>query len=265
MLKGIVMQRHKLILLLFLLSIFEAQSVETYKVALLESYPWAYRTDSNVIKGIYPKLFHEIENKHDASIKFDIQLMPLARVIREIEKSKIDITIMSHHANRKIKMVYQLPLYKTPFVLFTRLNSGIEKLADIKYKNVAMLIGGSGCPCLSEDIPYQKIKVSKHLQGLGMLMKDRVDAVSGPYIRLNERIKELAIQEKVAKPIIYEWRTVSLWTSHALKKNNKNLTLLTNEINKKLTEGLLEKLLSDYFSTTELTYIITPESLPSSK
>lgn len=253
------MQPNIFILLLFSLSIFTAHSIETYKVGLLESYPWAYRTESNVIEGIYPELFRVLEKEDDASIKFDIQLMPLARVIHEVEKSRIDLTFISDHANRKNTMVYLLPMYKTPFVLFTRLNSDIESLDDIKNKHVSMLIGGSGCPCLSKDIPYKQVKVSKHLQGLKMLLKNRVDAVSGPYIRLNELIKKLNIQTQLAKPIIYEWRTVSLWSSHDLAQNNSKLSLLTEEINKVLEAGLIQKLLRDYFSPTELAYIISPE------
>jgi len=256
------MNLNRLIFLLFTLSIFKSHSVEIYNVGLLESYPWAYRTESNLVEGIYPELFRMLEQEHDSTIKFDIQLMPLARVIHEIEKSRIDITFISHHANRKIKMVYQLPIYKTPFVLFTRLDSDIETLADIKNKYVSMLIGGSGCPCLSKDIPYKRVEISKHLQGLKMLLKSRIDAVSGPYIRLNERIKELDIQAQLAKPIIYEWSTVSLWSSNELAQNNKKLSLLTNEINKALKTGSLQKLLSTYFSPSELKYIITSDYSP---
>jgi len=254
------MQLNKLTLVLLVFAIVDAHAVETYKVGLLESYPWAYRTESNLIKGIYPELFRKLENKGDASLKFDIQLMPLARIIHVIKQSRLDLTIMSYQASRKVNMVPQITIYKTPFVLFTRLKSDIEKLTDIKNKHIAMLIGGSGCPCLNEDIPYQQIKVSKHSQGLRMLIKNRVDAVSGPYIRLNERIKELDIQEKLAKPIIYEWRAVSLWSSYELAQNTKKLHLLTNKINKAFETGLMKKLLSDYFSPVELTYIASPEA-----
>jgi len=255
------MKLSKRILLLFIFFIFEAHSQETYRVGLLESYPWAYRTESNLIKGIYPALFRKLENRGNVNIKFDIQLMPLARIIHEIKQSRIDVTIMSHHAGREINMVSQMPIYKTPFVLFTQINSGIEELADIRNRNVAMLIGGSGCPCLNSDTPYQQVKVSKHLQGLKMLMKNRVDAVADPFIRLNERIKELDIQEQLSKPIIYEWRTVSLWSSHALEHNAKKLDLLTSEMSKGIEAGLMEKLLSDYFSPIELAYITSPEHL----
>lgn len=256
------MKLNKRILLLFIFSIFEAHSQEVYRVGLLESYPWAYRTESNVIKGIYPALFRKLESKDNTNIKFDIKLMPLARIIHEIKQSRIDISIMSYHADREINMVSQIPIYQTPFVLFTHINSGIEELADIRNKNVAMLIGGSGCPCLNSDMHYQQVKVSKHLQGLKMLMKHRVDAVAGPYIRLNERIKELDIQEQLSKPIIYEWRTVSLWSSHALEHNPKKLDILTSEMSKGLESGLIEKLLSDYFSPIELAYIKSPEPSP---
>jgi len=245
--------------MLFILFIFKAYAKETYKVALLETYPWAYRTESNLIDGIYPTLFNELEKAQAASVKFDVQLMPLARILHEIEMSRLDITIMSYKGSRELYMTQQMSLYKTPFVLFTKRNSSIKKLFDVKRKNVAMLIGGSGCPCLNEDIPYQQVKVSKHLQGLKMLMKNRVDAVAGPYIRLNERIKELDIQGQLSKPIIYEWRTVSLWSSHELALNAKKLGLLTNEMNKGLKEGLMEALLSDYFSPMELNYIKSSE------
>jgi ABC-type amino acid transport substrate-binding protein len=247
------------IILLFSFTVLNAYSQERYSIGLLENYPWAYRAQSNEIQGIYPKLFREIQNKHKGDIKFDIQLMPLARIIHEMKQSRIDVTIMSNHPSRQKTMAVQMPIYKTPFVLFTQPNSGIEKLTDLKNKNVAMLIGGSGCPCLNKDTPYQKIKVSKHLQGLQMLMKNRVDAVAGPYVRLNERIKELNIQESIAKPIIYEWRTVSLWSSYELKQNSKRINLLTNAMSKSLEERLMENLLIDYFTPAERIYIKNPE------
>lgn len=188
--------------------------------------------------------------------------MPLARIIHEVKKSEIDLAIMSEHAKRKINMVPHIAIHKTPFVLFTKLNSSIEKLVDIKNKNVAMLIGGSGCPCLNEDIAYQKIKVSKHSQGLKMLMLERVDAISGPYIRLNEQAKKLAVRAQLAKPIIYQWRTVFLWSSPALIQDKAKLSLFSDEINKSLNGGLMQQLLSKYFSDEELTYIVSPNKPP---
>jgi ABC-type amino acid transport substrate-binding protein len=243
---------------LFILLTLKVHAIEVYKVALLESYPWAYKTESNVITGIYPEIFAELEQRYNASIKFDIQLMPLARIIHEVKKSQIDLAIMSEHAKRKINMVPHIAIYETPFVLFTKLNSSIEKLVDIKNKNVAMLIGGSGCPCLNEDIPYHKIKVSKHSQGLKMLMLNRVDAISGPYLRLNEQAKKLGVRAQLAKPITYQWRTVFLWSSHSLTQDKNKLSLFSDELNKSLKGGLLKRLLSKYFSTEELTYIVSP-------
>jgi ABC-type amino acid transport substrate-binding protein len=249
------MQCVKFTLLLLILSTFNTQATETYKIALLESYPWAYKTESNIIKGIYPALFKALEKKYNTTITFDIQLMPLARIIHEMKLSRIDLTVMSYKDNRKVHMVPQIAIYKTPFVLFTKLKSNIVKLTDIKNKHVAMLIAGSGCPCLPENIPYQKVKVTTHIQGLKMLMKDRVDAVSGPFIRLNERIKQLGIQKHIAQPIIYEWRTVSLWSSNELAKKSKKIDLFVTEMNKGLAAGLMKILLSDYFSPEEISYI----------
>jgi ABC-type amino acid transport substrate-binding protein len=253
--KGSVMLINRITLLLLLFFAFKAFSTETFRVGLIESYPWAYRTESNVITGIYPELFNQLEQS--TNLQFKIQLMPLARIIHEVKNSHLDITIMSQHATRKINMEPLLTIYKTPFVLLTKLNSKIKTLADIKNKNVAMLIGGSGCPCLDEDTPYQRRKVSKHLQGLKMLMANRVDAVSGPYIRLSERVKTLNIQNKIAPPIIYHWRTVSLWTSHELAQNSTNLNFLSKEINKRLKTGFMKELLNEHFSPDELSYILS--------
>lgn len=249
----------KLIFSLLIFSIFEAHSKEIYRIALLESYPWAYRTESNEIKGIYPELFNSLEKKEDSTISFDIQLMPLARIIQEMKISRIELTIMSYNASRKINMVPQIAIYKTPFVLFTSVNSNIEKLADIKNKLVTMLIGGSGCPCLTQEVPYKKVYISTHLQGFKMLMKDRVDAVSGPYLRLNQRVKELGIQEYLASPIIYEWRSVSLWSSHELAQKTIKLDLLIKEMSKWLESDQIKNFLSEYFSPSELKYIIRTE------
>lgn len=232
-----------------------ASSLEVYKVALLESRPWAYKTKENTIAGIYPNALYSIEKNHNFEIKFDIKLMPLARIIHEAKKSQIDLTIMSKSSKRNLGMEPVKIIYKTPFVLFSPLNSEVKTVSDIKNKRVSMLIGGSGCPCI-DNISYEKIKVSKHLQGLKMIIRGRADAVSGPYIRLNEGIKQLGIQEKIGEPIVYEWRFVSLWASKELSKNNKKIDSLANEIHRETSKQLKTGNGNSYFTEKELNFIV---------
>lgn len=64
------MQCRKLISIFSLFFIFEVNAIEIYQVGLIESYPWAYKTESNAIKGVYPELFYDLEKNITLMLNF---------------------------------------------------------------------------------------------------------------------------------------------------------------------------------------------------
>jgi len=216
----------------------------TIHVGLIDSRPWAYHDDHGKVVGIYPDLLESIQLLSPEDIIFELNIRPLKRIIKEIksEKSPISLTFMSYKPTRTEKMTPVMALYRTPFILVSREDNPISTLDDIKGKDVAMLLGGSGCPCLDESLPYQRIRLNHHTMGLQMLDRGRVDAVAGPSIRLYDLIEQLELTHALAPHIVYEWRSIWMWQSKIKKGAEPLMTAIQNTIQMLLNKGELTKL-----------------------
>jgi ABC-type amino acid transport substrate-binding protein len=229
---------------------------ETLKVALLDSYPWSFEGDDGKIKGIYPSILRKIEAKLDGALLIDLQITPMARILHDIQDDGgLDITIMSFRSEREKVMVPFVSLYRTPFVVISHRDSPIGQLADLQDKSVAMLWGGSGCPCLDDTVSYQKVKVNNHEQSMRMLTEKRVDAIAGPAIRLLGQADNFGAGEFLAPALVYEWRDVWLWSSKKKDLNKEAVELLKFELDKILAAGILKSVASNYLSSSQLEFI----------
>jgi ABC-type amino acid transport substrate-binding protein len=236
---------------------FNSIALETVEIGLLDSYPWSYQADSGEIKGIYPELLRQVEGDLKGSVKIEIRIVPMARILSEIgSSSDMDMTIMSFRPERAELMLPKVRIYRTPFVLLSHNDFPVRNLNDLQDKSVAMLWGGSGCPCLDSSITYQKTKVSSHLQGLKMLQDKRVDAVAGPAIRLLGQVSNIGMQDIVALPTIYEWREVWLWSSKEADSNQSAVERLKVEFDKFIKSGALKLVAQKYLSTAQLEFVI---------
>lgn len=239
----------KLFVIILILITSNISAAEKIKIALLDTYPWAYESSSGVITGIYPDLFNRVSNNLEQDVVFDISILPLARIIHYIKNKKIDLTIMSFHPSRKDSMKPLVKIYESPFVLITKKSSPLKKISDITNRNVSMLLGGSSCPCV--DISYQRLYVTNHQQSLKLLMSERVDAASGPLLRLNKVIKKENLSKFLAEPIVYEYRDIYLWGKLNIRASatiQKVTSLFMNEL---LQKELIEQL-SYHFSSEEI-------------
>jgi len=230
-----------------------AAAVDTLDIGLLESPPWSYQNEQGDIEGIYIDLFREIEGNLKGAIKLNVKLYPLARVLLQV-KSGVEIAVMSYRPERERLMHPLHPLYRTPFVLISLEGSGIHSLNDLEGRSVAMLIGGSECPCLDDKIPYKKIKLNQHIQGIRMLFNDRVDAVAGPAIRLYGRIEELNVKQSLAPDITYERRTVWIWAARHIQKSKK-VMLFKKQVERILATGKFRALATEHLSPTQTKYL----------
>lgn len=245
-----------LLLLVISTSLPIAVAQETLKVGLLDSYPWSFEGGDGEIKGIYPTILRKVEAKFNGALLIDLQVTPMARILHDIQDGGgLDITIMSFRSKRERVMAPFVSLYRTPFVVISRRDSPIGQLADLQDKSIAMLWGGSGCPCLDDAISYQKIKVNNHEQSMKMLKEKRVDGIAGPAIRLFGQADNSGAGALLAPALVYEWRGVWLWSSRKKDLNKEAMTLFKLELDKILATGILKSVASNYLSASQLEFI----------
>lgn len=241
---------------IFTLSAQNVMAKDIIQIALLDSYPWSFADDQGEVKGIYPEIFRQIEKESKGILQVHVRLEPMARILHDMKAiNSLDLTIMSFRDEREILMMPLVRLYRTPFIVLSRGTSPIKQLENLQGKSVAMLWGGSECPCLKQAINYQKIKVSSHQQGMKMLNDERVDGIAGPAIRLLGQADKLGVVDQLAPPLIYEWRDVWLWSRRNLGGNKQVVEDFKTEFNKLLATGILKSAASKYMSAAQLSFI----------
>lgn len=239
------------------------------QIALLDTYPWSFQGSDGSVQGIYPEFLQQVEDNLNSNINFDrkmkltLNIHPMARIKHDMKASKYaDITIMSFPPGRDQLMTPLLKIYRTPFIVLSRESQPIGKIEELEGKKLAVLQGGSGCPCLGESVPVQKIFVNDHLQSLKMLEGGRVDAAAGPAIRLLGNVSKLKLEENIASPLIYEWRDIWLWAKKSysnadasVDEKKQHIEKFKFEFKKLIDAGGLKKYAKKYLSKEQLVYV----------
>lgn len=176
-------------------------------------------------------------------------------LIREIKTpDRVDFTFLSLTAKRSEYVDPLIPLYRTPFVVYSLKESPINSLADLQGKLFTALIGGSGCPCTEPEVEYSRVRLQRHSQALKMLKIGRVDAVSGPAIRLKLLIAEFEMAEMLAPPLIFEWRDIWFQSSKHLAQSN-NLHLVRDIMRSPDFVAYYQQLLTVVFTPEQQKYV----------
>jgi len=235
---------------------------QTIHVGLIDSHPWAFHNDNGYPVGIFPDLLKSIRQIVPDDILIELQIMPLKRIIKEMKSSKspLNLTFMSYKPKRAKKMTPVVELYRTPFVVVSRKNNPITKVSDIKNKDIAMLLGGSGCPCLDESIPYHRVTLNHHSLGLKMLSRERVDAVAGPSIRLYGLAEQLNVSHILAPYLVYEWRTVWMWKPSMDKGTERIMPAIQDALQQLIDTGELARLSAQYLHSSQVQFIHTVDN-----
>jgi ABC-type amino acid transport substrate-binding protein len=235
---------------------FEAPDTESIHVGLTDSYPWAYESEGK-ITGIYPELLELVEQNTSGDLRFSLQLLPLKRILAQMENAKFptSLTFMSYKTGRAERMSPLVKVYRTPFIILSHADNPISSLENIANKDIAMLLGGSGCPCLGDETTYQRVRLSHHKMGLKMLEKKRVDGVAGPSIRLYELANQLNFRNILAPPVTYEWRSVWMWGSKSKKTSADITEALKKQIEMLIKNGELTRLASKYLLPSQLNFM----------
>lgn len=249
----------RLILVLFtLLSLTKnSYGAGEIHIGVTDNQPWAYKHEGK-LSGIYPELLRSLNALNTSDAHYKVKILPLKRILKEMqsENSPLAFAIMSHKPKRAEVMEPLIPIYTTPFVLVSRIDQPLNSIEDIKNKQVAMLVGGSGCPCLNSSLDYHRVRLNHHKQGLKMLMLNRVDAVAGPSTRLFELADTLGIESSLAEPVPYEWRTVWLWASKQNKPSIEQSEHLVSSMKELLKKGVLENLTQRHLKPSQLRHVV---------
>ncbi len=262
----------KLLLTTFLFFSVSAISNAEINIALLESYPWSFQGKDGEIKGIYPDLLKKVQTNINTNINFlnevklEIHLHPMARIQHDMStNSYTDLTIMSFKPKRKLIMRPLEKIYRTPFILLSRAKDPIHTIEELAGKRLAVLQGGSGCPCLEGSSNPKKIYVNDHKHSLKMLLTNRSDAVAGPAIRLLGNVSALGFKDKIAVPVIYEWREVWLWANNSYLHEEgpvvmgagklRDIDAFLFEFKKLIMSGAIREIAALYLTGEQLEYV----------
>jgi len=218
------------VLLIFLTFQVNAEAI---RIGLIEAKPWAYYDEAGLIAGVYPSVFKKIQQ--DTGVNLELKLYPFARVKNELrrERGLVDLSIFSFKKKRTLYFKQIIPLFEMDFVILSHKNSTINTIEDIQGKQIGLIAGGSGCPCI-DGITYNKVYLSDHKYGLRMLANRRIDGQAGPSIRLIQAMHDIDYKEPY-KAIVYEKRQVWLWA-------RKNLMDESDGVLK------IKEYMQDYFS-----------------
>lgn len=240
------------ILLLIIFISYKSQGEDILTVGLLNSYPWAYKDYHGETTGVYPDLFKHIEKISSGNIVFSVTLLPLKRALKSTESGHTMLTVMSYKPEREKSLNRLTLIYRTPFTVLSLKSKPIRSLSSLDNKKMAVLTGGSQCPCLP-NVAIERFNVDSHYQALKYLSKNRVDAVSGPALRLMTQAKALNMQMDLSAPLIYEWRDVWLWSSPLLNQElHSSIERYWSVMSK---SGFTKQLIHSYFDASLVPYI----------
>lgn len=185
----------------------------TVIISIPNQLPWVQQNERGEKVGVLVEYLRFVEQQARGQFAFDIQFQSLKRSIHELKQGvRTDLTIAAAPlgSEQATGIKPYAPIFTAAFSLLT-FKENLLDLSALQGKNISVLRGGSGCPCPSDKYPFNRVQVNSHIQGMKLLERGRVDAVSGPGIALLSAAQTLDMLRIIAPPINYNWRTMRLW------------------------------------------------------
>jgi len=160
-------------------------------IGLFESRPFAYKED-NQIKGITKKLADRLFKEH-----FDVEytLMPYVRIIDEIAKGRLDITIMYPNQNIQKNTIDIARSMGNDNLIISLKNQNINKLGDIKGRKIAVMKGAAYGKELDLNL-IKPLHFLNYTQAMKLMLHGRVEGVIISSAAWKYYIKELNLNIK---------------------------------------------------------------------
>lgn len=204
-------QKGAFILILFLYStLTSAHTTDIIKIRTIGFTPYGINTNGK-LSGIYYDIANQIVT--GAGYISHNSVAPYARIIREIQAGKIDMTIMFRYPELEDYVEYIAPLPSLKIVVIGLKHANFNDISDLNGKKIIYLRGAKFSNKIDNNDRIVKYPIKTFVQGIKMLIAGRADAIIGPL----DPIRNAAVQTQgttLGKPFIVDQRTPWLQISN---------------------------------------------------
>jgi ABC-type amino acid transport substrate-binding protein len=220
-------------MVLFYVISIRAYSKEKLRIGLFESRPFAYK-ESAKIKGITKQLADKLFKNH-----FDVTyvVMPYARIIDQISKENIDVTIM--YSNKKIQKntIEVAETLGNDNIVVSLIDQKISRFEDLKNKKIAHIRAANyGKEFYTVD--YATVEVLNYDQSIKLLMSKRVQAIFISSSAWKFYLKSLKFNQEDFNVLSLNFKLNSIFVKKSMEQKTINKII---QINKKLLLKYPEK------------------------
>jgi ABC-type amino acid transport substrate-binding protein len=235
------------VLLLFLAWIASSATAENLRLATLATAPYGFIEQDKTVGLIYDMLNLIAET---AEFSYTNQLMPLARIIADLESGEIDATIcIPHEAVKKVGVLI-MPMPRIETIVIGLKGTSFPTLVSLHGKTVGIIRTASYDAAFIKDPAIIKYEVNSYEQNVNMLIAGRLDAIAGVKTAIYYLATQLKCSpEMFGEPLILNtneaWLLISKQT--ATKSLIARLKHAVERLNqKKKLQGIDDKYLAAF-------------------
>ena len=168
---------------------FVVQAEDVLRVSVPHLPPYADLCQDKSAKGLLPDLFTEIAKKMGVSLQ--LRVVPLPRVIIELQDGDSDATILVQNTNVEAVMerVIETPLRALQSVIVGKASMPLQSYQDLEGKVLGIPRGVTGAPEFMDNARIEKYAFTNYQQAAKMLQMDRLNAVDGTHLALYAALK----------------------------------------------------------------------------
>lgn len=233
-----------LLISLFLSSFICASSEDTKEPVLFATStikPWGMEIDGEM-SGLLIDSIEEIHKK--TAIPYLNNFRPYTRVLQEIVSGQADFAITFRSPDVDKKAILVGDIAQTNVVVITRANfhQEVESLESLKGFKIGHIRGSKYGPRFDQARHFTRIPINSIEQGLGMLIRGRIDAMAAVDHTIYWGLNALGIQaDEVSELTRIPGPVLSLYLSRK-SEHIALLSLYQTAVNELKTDGTFERI-----------------------
>ena len=205
--------------------------------------PWGYINENGEFKGIFVDYSKELEKR--SGIEFERSLAPYARVWRNLQNGKTDISFLIRSNDRDDIVEYVTKFITSSSVVVAKKGAKLKSYQDLKTLNIGVVRGVRLSKKFDEDSNLNKKEFRDYEILFHMFKEGRVDAVAGNIVSILYLAKESGIEDNLGD--IYKLETIEAWVQISKKSKNKQIIPKIEKAAKSIKDDkFLEKTIDTY-------------------
>lgn len=230
-------------ILLFMLCHFPIFAAEPLRIDTILAPPMGFVTDDGQPAGLYYEILNHIAET--AGLSYTNQIVPFARALAELERGDADVSLFFRR-DQNTKLVPILPVYTQKNIIIGRKGARFESLEDLHGKLVAQMRGTSYDETFARDDAIKKVEIVDFVQGITMLMNERVDAMIAPDIGIFFTAQQSGYaRDDFGDPLVVNTREAWIQAS-ADTVDEHTIAALKTAIETLLADGTLQRISAKY-------------------